>query len=166
MKMKYFVGAIAVALLATSAVAQFIGNGAARQLPGKTQAVEYLYPEQVTVAAGKPTKVLLHFRIAPGLHINSHTPHDEFLIPTVFSIPAGSGVRLESVAYPQGVEYTLPADQKMKLNVYAGEFALEAKIVSEAGNHLVEAKLRFQACDQTQCMPPKTIPVVVDVIGK
>jgi hypothetical protein len=166
MKMKYFVGAIAVALLAASAVAQFIGNGAAQQLPGKTQAVEYLYPEQVTVAAGKPTKVLLHFRVAPGLHINSHTPHDEFLIPTVFSIPAGSGVRLESVAYPQGVEYTLPADQKMKLNVYAGEFALEAKIVAEAGNHLVEAKLRFQACDQTQCMPPKTIPVVVDVIGK
>jgi hypothetical protein len=166
MNTKLFAGAVAVALLATGAAAQFIGNGSGRALPGKTQAVEFLYPEQVTVLAGKATKVLLHFRVAPGLHINSHMPHDEFLIPTVFSIPEGAGVRLESVAYPAGVEYRLPADQKMKLNVYAGEFALEAKIVSEAGNHLVEAKLRFQACDQTQCMPPKTIPVAVDVIGK
>jgi len=30
----------------------------------------------------------------------------------------------------------------------------------------VEAKLRFQACDQNACMPPKTITVPIDVIGK
>ena len=40
----------------------------------KTQAVEYLYPEQVTVSAGKPSAVALHFRIQKDLHINSHTP--------------------------------------------------------------------------------------------
>ena len=57
----------------------------------KGAAVEYLFPEQVTAVAGKPTEVALHFRIAPGLHINSHTPKDEFLIPTVFSIPEGAG---------------------------------------------------------------------------
>jgi hypothetical protein len=60
----------------------------------------------------------------------------------------------------------LPADPKTKLNVYTGEFVIQARIVSTPGNHLVEAKLRFQACDQTQCMPPKTIPVAIDVIGK
>jgi hypothetical protein len=38
--------------------------------------------------------------------------------------------------------------------------------VAEAGNHLVEAKLHFQACDKNICMPPKTIPVAIDVIGK
>ena len=40
----------------------------------KAEAVQYLYPEQVTVPAGKATPVALHFRIKQGLHINSHTP--------------------------------------------------------------------------------------------
>ena len=35
-----------------------------------------------------------------------------------------------------------------------------------AGDHLVEAKLRYQACDEAQCMPPKTITVPIDVVGK
>ncbi len=39
-------------------------------------AVVFLYPEQVTIPAGKPTTIALHFRIAPGLHINSHTPSE------------------------------------------------------------------------------------------
>ena len=132
----------------------------------KGAAVEYLYPEQVTVAAGKPSDVSLHFRIAQGLHINSHTPKDDFLIPTTFSIPDGAGVRLESAAYPQGKDFTLPAEPGNKLSVYTDEFVIQARIVAPAGNHLVEAKLHFQACDKNICLPPKTIPVAIDVIGK
>jgi hypothetical protein len=132
----------------------------------KGAAVEYLFPEQVTVTAGQPAEVALHFRIAPGLHINSHTPKDEFLIPTTFSIPEGAGARLLEASYPAGTDFTLPLDPKNKLSVYTGEFAIQARIVAEAGNHLVEAKLRFQACDKNQCLPPKTIPVAIDVVGK
>jgi len=153
-------------LFAGIAQAQFIGNGGPQQALGRTQAVEYLFPEQVSVPAGKPTRVLLHFRVAPGLHINSHTPREEFLIPTVFSIPEGKGVRLEAASYPAGTDIALPVDPKTRLNVYTGEFVIEARIVAEPGNHLVEAKLRFQACDQRECMPPKTIPVAIDVAGK
>ena len=61
---------------------------------------------------------------------------------------------------------TLPIDPKTKLSVYTGEFALQARITATPGDHLVQAKLRYQACDQTQCMPPKTITVPIDVIGK
>jgi hypothetical protein len=128
--------------------------------------VEYMFPEQVTVAAGKASDVALHFNIGEGLHINSHTPKDEFLIPTTFSIPDGAGVRLEKADYPVGTEFTLPADPQNKLNVYTGEFVIQARIVAEAGNHLVEAKLHFQACNKNVCMPPTTIPVAIDVIGK
>ena len=132
----------------------------------KGAAVEYLYPEQVTITAGKANIVVLDFRIAPGMHINSHTPKDEFLIPTVFSIPEGAGVRLEDAGYPAATEFVLPLDPGNKLSVYTGEFAIQARIVAEPGNHLVEAKLRFQACDKNQCLPPKTILVPIDVIGK
>lgn len=137
-----------------------------RSLTKSDAAVEYLYPEQVTLAAGKPTAVALHFRIAPGLHINSHSPKDEFLIPTVLNLPADSGVRLDSANYPSGVDYVLPADPKTKLNVYAGEFTIQARLTAQPGDHLVQAKLRYQACDQTQCMPPRTITVPIDIVGK
>jgi DsbC/DsbD-like thiol-disulfide interchange protein len=132
----------------------------------KGAAVEYMYPEQITVTAGKATDVALHFRVAQGLHINSHTPKEEFLIPTSFSIPDGSGVRLETANYPVGKEFSLPADPGNKLIVYTDDFVIQARIVATPGNHLVEAKLHFQACDKEVCLPPKTIPVAIDVIGK
>ena len=132
----------------------------------KGAAVEYMYPEQLTVTAGKATDVALHFRVAAGLHVNSHTPKDEFLIPTTFSIPDGLGVQLAGVSYPAGKEFTLSADPQNKLSVYTDEFVIQARIVAAAGNHLIEAKLHFQACDKSICLPPKTIPVAIDVIGK
>jgi len=161
-------GVCAAAALALGAAALMAAGQA--DTPGRSvlrgAAVEYLYPEQVTVAAGKPSAVALHFRVAPGLHINSHAPRDEFLIPTSFSIPESAGARLESASYPAGSEMTLALDPANKLSVYSGEFVIQARIVAAAGDHLVEARLRFQACDKNACMPPKTIPVAIDVIGK
>ncbi len=132
----------------------------------KADAVLFLFPEQVTVPAGKASPVTLHFRIAQGLHINSHTPRQEELIPTNFSIPEGFGVRLLDASYPVGSDFSLPLDPATKLSVYTGEFTIETRIVAASGNHLVEGKLRYQACDKNECLPPKTIPVAIDVIGQ
>jgi len=161
-----------IASLALVAAAGMIGHAqepfaeATDKSTAKVEAVEYLFPEQVTLAAGKASAVALHFRIAPGLHINSHSPKDEYLIPTAFSIPEGAGVKLETASYPAGAEFILPADPDTKLNVYSGEFTIQTKLVAESGDHLVKAKLRYQACDLTACMPPKTITVPIDVVGK
>ncbi|MGB9407067.1 MAG: protein-disulfide reductase DsbD N-terminal domain-containing protein [Terracidiphilus sp.] len=160
--------AVATALTLTSALVQGqrpLVDGAARSA-SKPAAVEFLYPEQVTVPAGKPTTLTLHFRIAPGLHINSHTPRQSELIPTTYSIPESSGVRLDEAVYPPGSDFTLPLDPKTKLSVYTGEFIIQARIVASAGEHLVEARLHYQACDNNACMPPKTITAAIDVIGK
>ena len=132
----------------------------------KGAAVEYLYPEQVTVLVGKASPIEMHFRVAEGLHINSHTPSQDYLIPTDLLIPEASGVRLAEASYPQGSEITLPLDPNTKLSVYTGEFTINARVVATRGNHLVEAKLHFQACDRNACLPPKTITVPIDVIGK
>jgi hypothetical protein len=132
----------------------------------KPAAVEFLYPEQINVPAGKTATVTLHFRIAPGLHINSHTPKVDELIPTSLSIPEDSGVRLEGAVYPPGAEFTLPLDPRTKLSVYSGEFTIQARIVAAAGDHLVEARLRYQACDNSACMPPRTMTAAIDVLAK
>lgn len=127
--------------------------------------VEYLYPEQVTVPAGKPSPVTLHFRIAEGFHINSHTPKEDYLIPTSFAVPESAGVKLASATYPAGADFTLPLDPDTKLSVYTGEFTIQSRLIAAQGNHLVQATLRYQACDKSACLPPKTITVPMDVIG-
>ena len=100
------------------------------------------------------------------MHINSHKPSSEFLIPTVFSIPESEGVKLEDANYPGGGVITLPSDPKAKLSVYSGDFIIQTMIVSPKGDHLVQGKLRYQACNDNQCLPPRTITVPIDVIGK
>lgn len=157
--------AAAFLFLIATARAQFINEHGPQAQPGRDSAVEFLAPDMVSVPVAKPTKVALHFRVQPGLHVNSHTPHDEFLIPTALSLPESKGVRLLSVAYPQGSDVTLPADPRTRLNVYTGNFVLDATFVAALGEHVVQAMLRFQACDQRQCMPPKTLPVTIVVTG-
>jgi hypothetical protein len=164
--LKKTIGAVLVSGVALGAVC---AQGQAAQGQGslaKAAAVEFLYPEQVTVDAGKPAVVKLHFRVAEGMHINSHAPKDEFLIPTTLEFPDGTGVKLEKLEYPTGVEFAFPNDPGSKLSVYMGPVEIDAHIRAEKGNHLVEAKLHYQACNNTQCLPPRTATVAVDVIGK
>ncbi len=160
------VGLSTVLMFALSSMAQVQETAKPARSGAKAEAVQYLYPEQVTVPSGKATPVALHFRIKEGLHINSHQPKDEFLIPTVLSIPDASGVHLEMATYPAGAEFTLPVEPRTKLMVYTGEFAIQARILAQPGDHMVEAKLRYQACDANACLPPKTITVPIDVVGK
>jgi hypothetical protein len=170
MKKQIYVAAVlAIGLGASSAApahGQIVSDSPRNNSAIKTEAVQYLFPEQVSVPAGKPSPVTLYFRVAEGLHINSHTPSDEFLIATDFSIPDGMGVRLGAATYPAGKIISLAFDPSTKLSVYTGEFDIQARIVATSGNHLVQAKLHYQACDKNECMPPKTINVPIDVIGK
>jgi hypothetical protein len=133
---------------------------------GKPTAVSYLFPEQVTVAADKPTAVDLHFKVAAGLHINSHTPREEELIPTTLKLPEASGVRLANATFPPGIDFSFPIDPSQKLSVYTGEFVVHAQLVAARGEHLVEGTLHYQACNNDTCMPPHSIPVAIDVIAK
>jgi hypothetical protein len=156
----------ALAATALVARAQFVDSDAKGPAGSKNQSVVYLFPEQVTIHAGKPSAVDLHFRVAPGLHINSHTPSDKFLIATTFSVAGSDGVELAAASYPAGESMTLASDPSTRLSVYTGEFVIHAQIVSAAGNHLAQGKLHYQACDRNQCMPPKTITVPIDVIAQ
>jgi hypothetical protein len=156
----------AATLCAVSAGAQIVPANPPAHSPLAAASVAYLFPTQVTLPAGKPGTVTLHFRVAPGLHINSHTPSSSFFIPTTLALPAGAGVRLESAAYPAGSQFTLPVDPTTRLSVYTGEFAIEARLVAAAGDHPIQATLHYQACNDNECFPPKTINVPIDVVGQ
>jgi hypothetical protein len=143
-----------------------LGDLQPRPAGAKTTAVTYLFPEQVTVAADKPSAVDLHFKVGQGLHVNSHTPRTEDLIPTTLSLPETPGVHLAKTDFPPGTDYTFALSPNEKLSVYTGEFIVHTEFIASRGEHLVEAKLRYQACTSDTCMPPHTIPVAIDVIAK
>ncbi len=133
--------------------------------PNSTQLVRYLYPQQVTLQAGKPQTIDLHFRIENGLHINSHTPRQKSLIRTELIVAEPPGVNISAVDFPPGSDYAFPADPSQKLSVYSGEFVLKMHITPKSGDHLIQEALRYQACDTHTCFPPRTTPVAVDVIA-
>jgi len=134
--------------------------------PGDNQLVHFLYPQQVTLAAGKPQTIELHFRINPGLHINSHDPRQKSLIRTELIVAEPAGVNVSAVDFPPGSDYAFPLDPQTKLSVYSGDFVLKMHLTAQKGNHLVQSELRYQACDTNTCFPPRNAPVAVDVIGQ
>jgi hypothetical protein len=155
---------LALSTLSLSAQAPF-GNLASHPA-AKPTAVTYLFPEQVIITADKPSTVDLHFKVGDGLHVNSHTPRTEELIPTALKFPEVAGVHLTKADYPPGTDFSFPINPQEKLSVYTGEFIVHTQIAAAKGEHLVEATLRYQACNNDTCMPPHSIPVVFDVIAK
>ncbi len=122
-----------------------------------------LISDAVQVEAGKPQVVELRFRVDPGFHINSHTPHDETLIPTVLQLDAAEGVAAKDAEYPSGTAFKLPVGDGQTLDVYQGEFRVRLRLTAQKGEWSLVGGLRYQACDNAACFPPRTLPVRVAV---
>ena len=108
----------------------------------------------------------LRFVIQNGLHINSHTPHSHFLIPTTLTLDKTSGVQIAQVEYPQGVDYHFQFAPKDALNVYTGEFGVMLRLNARPGHYTMHGSLHYQACDDRACNPPQTLPLQLDITAK
>jgi hypothetical protein len=129
-------------------------------------AVQFLYPDKINIPARRAAQIDLHFRVADGLHINSHAPTDKSLIPTRLAVAEVQGLNVTAVDFPAGTQYAPQFAPREKLSVYTGEFVLHAHLTAQPGEHLLEGGLRYQACDANSCLPPHTIPVSVTVVAQ
>ena len=113
-----------------------------------------------TVEAGKRNWIELRFHIAPGLHINSHDPKDETLVPTSFKTEPTPYLHLLQVEFPAGVPYHLAIGAGETLSTYGGDLPLRLELeVSAKGDTVLNGKLRYQACDNASCFPARDLPV-------
>lgn len=110
--------------------------------------------------------VELHFRVNSGLHVNSHTPSSDLLIPTNLTLTPTGGIRVADLYYPTGESYSFAFDPKTKLNVYTGDFTVKARLTAQSGSHMLSGSLRYQACDKAACYPPKTLTFSTMVTAK
>lgn len=129
--------------------------------PAKPKSYISYAAEAQSVSAGKRSVLELHFRVAPGYHVNSHTPKSELLIPTALTLDGAAGVSAGKVEYPAGTEYSFASDPGEKLDVYTGAFNVKVPVEAKAGEHTLTGVLRYQACDKAACYPPRSLPVQV-----
>lgn len=114
---------------------------------------------------GVTANVKVTATLSDGFHLNSHTPAEDFLIPLTLKWVAGP-VEQGEVAYPKPQMVKVPFQEK-PLSVLTGKFELVTpfKIPANASVGLVTVtgKLRYQACNDKSCFPPKTLDVKVPV---
>ena len=126
-----------------------------------------LLTDAAEVAPGSPQMVELQFRVEPGFHINSHMPKDETLIPTVLKLDEGAGLKVLADEYPAGSAFRLKLGNETEtLDVYQGEFRVRLRVIAAKGASTLTGTLRYQACDNAACFPPRSLPVRVAVRAK
>lgn len=121
----------------------------------------------VSVRLGHPAPVQFTFHVKPGFHINSNKPMAPELIPTVLSFSLPEDLVVGRVKYPAGALISFPFDPSQKLSVYSGDFTVKGLLIAQpkavSGPYTVHAELRYQACDNNACYPPKKLPLAFNV---
>ena len=120
--------------------------------------------ETDAVHPGTTAHVALSVTLDPGFHVNSNTPLDEFLIPTVLTLDPPAGISLEALAFPEAI---LLDQNGEKLAVFEEEFLIGAALTFDAAlsarTYAVPGILRYQACNDRMCFTPKNVPIQFDL---
>ncbi len=121
----------------------------------------------VPVPRGKEFQVALAVEIAHGYHMNSHHPTDKYLIPTTLTPKLPTGFELLDTIYPAGRIEKFSFSPDKGLDVYSGSVTLKLRLIAHndapIGTVTFPITLRYQACNDTTCLPPVKVPVDVRV---
>ena len=121
-------------------------------------------PEPVAAKAGTTVEVKLPLQLREGYHMNTNMPPDPYLIP--LRLTWDSGPISAEVVYPKPelhkVEFSAAP-----LPVFSGRFELVTRFKVPAsvqpGLVNIPGKLRYQACNDRMCLPPKTVDLTLPV---
>ncbi|MGH7898591.1 MAG: protein-disulfide reductase DsbD family protein, partial [Candidatus Binatia bacterium] len=99
--------------------------------------------------------------IADGWHINAHQPSSDMLIPTILSVEAPPGFEIGEIGYPEPEKLMLRFAGETPIEVYTGEARFDVPVTiggafTQEGSSF-QAKLHYQACDDTRCLRPADV---------
>jgi thiol:disulfide interchange protein DsbD len=141
------------------ALVGFIPHIACAQIPAAKDVVKSeAYTSFEPVARGKEFQIAVVLKIRDGFHINARKPTLEYLIPTDLKVELPAGYKAGEVTYPDGTLKSFSFSKTEKLNVYTGTIVLHLKATAPAdaalGAQHIPMKLRYQACNDSVCLPP------------
>jgi DsbC/DsbD-like thiol-disulfide interchange protein len=121
-------------------------------------------PQRVAGKRNAVVQATIPCTVQTGYHVNSNTPAEDYLIPLKLTWTATGALQPEQVIYPtpQTEKY---AFSDKPLSVFTGKFdvTVNFKVAANApaGPGIAAAKLRYQACNDRACYPPKTIDIAI-----
>jgi len=129
--------------------------------------VTFVSATNPVVSPGHSTPVQFIFRVKDPYHINSSKPLAEELIPTQLHFSLPGEIAIGRMQYPAGKLMSFPFDPSTKLSVYSGDLVVRGLVVApktaSAGTYTVHGELKYQACDNNACYPPKKLEFTFDV---
>lgn len=155
--------------LAAAALATLLGSPAVlgTEIPASESIVSAsLRADADRLVAGTSFRLVVVADVRPGWHVNSHTPNEDFLIPTQVSLEAVPGLTLSAPKYPAHRETKFAFSEK-PLAVYEGRvlFRIDGIVDAAAapGPRTLRATVGFQPCNEEQCLPPAEVKATLDV---
>ncbi len=116
-----------------------------------------------TAARGKATRAVVVLSLPAGLHANSNRPGSEYAIPTTIRA-SGTGLKIGAVSYPRGKNRKFSFSENV-INVYDGRTSFGFNVTvpqNFKGDTIrVNVSVRYQACNDEVCYPPKTKQVTL-----
>lgn len=116
-----------------------------------------------TVTRGSAAKGSVVLSIPSGLHVNSNRPNSQYAIPTTVRV-SGTGVRVSGVTFPRGKNLKFQFSDSV-INVYEGtvRFPFTVNVPANFKGNVVRVRavIRYQACTDEVCYPPKNKEVTL-----
>ncbi len=132
--------------------------GANEHLQGEIGATQYAARGRVKATVElENNELIARVQLAPGWHINSNTPIQDYLIPTQLQLQDSSP--MADAIYPNPTMHELSFDDS-ELSLFEGPIEIRAPLPELAGKSL-EVNLQLQACNDTHCLPPETVPLTL-----
>lgn len=128
---------------------------------------EEILTVQARMVASGPGSGSIHVdaTVAPGYHVNSHKPSEDYLIPTSVRVTPPAGVTAAEPRYPAGAVKKFSFSDK-PLSVYEAQFTVEVPVTWAGSVPAVPGTLDFQACTDSQCYAPASIAFRAEPGGK
>jgi suppressor for copper-sensitivity B len=143
-----------------------LSGGAHAQIQAPKKATFVLNADRTAYDPGSPARVAALVTIEHGWHVNSHKPTFEYLIPTVFDLPLPAGWSQKDVRYPTAKMKTFSFEPH-PLAVYDGDVVVVASFEipkgAKPGSYPLQGSLRYQACNDQQCLPPVTAQARIEL---
>ncbi len=115
---------------------------------------------------GEPVRVAARLEIAAGWHLQAHVPTYDYLIPTTLSVAAPQDWVLAGIDYPAPRKYKFAFAEDL-LDVLEGRERVVARLTVPAaaapGPVRLLLHLRYQACNDRECLPPVDTSAPVDL---
>ena len=131
-----------------------------------TEVVTVVPPSNVEVKPGAGTRIALQCVVKPGYHVQANPVENPSLIPITLKVDAVGSVSVGEPLYPAAKRLRLPGDSQ-DLVVYDGTFVIALPLQigrnATAGAITLKGTLRYQACDDSHCLFPVTLPVALAV---